>query len=62
MIAELTDNRPTTIHVDSSATGHVTSDRDTVLSLQKRYETIRLWAHPERISLKMIEEARQEWT
>ena len=62
MIAELPDGQPDTIHVDSSAEGQVTTDRDLVTSIWNRYEAIRLWAYPEHISLKMIEEARQEWT
>ncbi|MER5324420.1 helix-turn-helix domain-containing protein [Streptosporangium roseum] len=62
MIAELPNGQPITIHADSPAQGHVTNDCEFVASIQERYEAIRLWAYPERISLKMIEEARREWT
>lgn len=62
MIAELPHEQPDTIHVDSSTEGHVTTDRDSVVAIWKRYEAIRLWAYPEYMSLKMIEEARREWT
>ncbi|MEV7968236.1 helix-turn-helix transcriptional regulator [Sphaerisporangium sp. NPDC088356] len=62
MIAELADGQPDTIHVDSITEGHVTADRNLVISVRKRYEAIRLWAYPERVSLKMIREVRREWT
>ncbi|MFS1298151.1 DUF5753 domain-containing protein [Streptosporangium longisporum] len=62
MIAELPIGQPDTIHVDSSAEGYVTADHDLVTSMWERYEAIRRWAYPDRMSLKMIEEARQEWT
>ncbi|MFC4060549.1 Scr1 family TA system antitoxin-like transcriptional regulator [Planomonospora corallina] len=62
MIAELPDGQPITVHADSPARGNVTSDYEIVTSIQERYEAIRLWAYPERVSLKMIEEARREWT
>jgi len=61
-IAELPDGLPTVVQADSVMQGHITTDHDLVTSAQQRYEAIRLWAYPERISLKMIEEARQEWT
>ncbi|WP_326828556.1 helix-turn-helix domain-containing protein [Streptosporangium sp. NBC_01810] len=62
MIAELPDGQPATIHTDSPAKGYVTNDHELMTSIQERYEAIRLWAYPERVSLKMIEEARREWT
>ncbi|MFF0306522.1 Scr1 family TA system antitoxin-like transcriptional regulator [Streptosporangium sp. NPDC004379] len=62
MIAELPHGQPDTLHVDSSAEGHVTMDPESVAATWKRYETIRLWAYPEHMSLKMIEDARREWT
>lgn len=62
MIAELPHEQPDAIHVDSSEAGHVTTDSDSVTAIWKRYETIRLWAYPEHMSLKMIEDVRQEWT
>ncbi|MEU8378412.1 helix-turn-helix transcriptional regulator [Streptosporangium sp. NPDC048865] len=62
MIAELPNGQPDTIHVDSSIEGHVTTDQDSVTSIWNRYESIRRWAYPDRMSLKMIEEARREWT
>lgn len=62
MIAELPHGQPDAIHVDSSDEGHVTTDHDSVAAIWKRYETIRLWAYPEHMSLKMIEDVRQEWT
>lgn len=62
MIAELPDGRPDTVHVDSSAEGQVTTDPRLVTSISKRYEAIRLWAYPEHVSRKMIEEGKQEWT
>lgn len=61
MIAELPAGQPDAIHVDSSAEGHVTTDRDSVTAIWKRYEAIRLWAYPEHMSLRMIEDARREW-
>ncbi|MFF5112749.1 helix-turn-helix domain-containing protein [Streptosporangium sp. NPDC000509] len=62
MIAELPHEKPDAVHLDSSDAGHVTTDRDSVTAIWKRYEKIRLWAYPESVSLKMIEEVRQEWT
>ncbi|MFC7383768.1 helix-turn-helix domain-containing protein [Sphaerisporangium rhizosphaerae] len=62
MIAELKGGQPHAIHADSSAEGHITTDHDMVTSIRNRYEAIRLWAYPERVSLKLIEEARREWT
>ncbi|WP_169948819.1 helix-turn-helix transcriptional regulator [Microbispora sp. H11081] len=62
MIAELPDGQPDAVHVDSSATGQVTTEDDTVRAIWKRYEAIRRWAYPEPVSTKMIEEARREWT
>ncbi|MEU4407452.1 helix-turn-helix transcriptional regulator [Streptosporangium sp. NPDC023963] len=62
MIAELPNGQPETIHMDSPALGHVTTDHDLVISIRNRYEAIRLWAYPERASLKMVEEVRREWT
>ncbi|MEU1878338.1 helix-turn-helix transcriptional regulator [Streptosporangium sp. NPDC020072] len=62
MIAELPDGNPVTVHADSPAQGHVTADCELVTLIQERYEAIRLWAYPERASLKMIEKARREWT
>ncbi|GGL31098.1 helix-turn-helix domain-containing protein [Planomonospora parontospora] len=61
-IAELPDGQPDAIHAESSAEGQVTTDLDSVTAVWKRYEAIRLWAYPEHVSLKMIEEARLEWT
>ncbi|WP_329428979.1 helix-turn-helix domain-containing protein [Streptosporangium sp. NBC_01495] len=62
MIAELSNGQPETIHMDSPAQGHVTTDHDLVISIRNRYEAIRLWAYPERVSIKMVEEVRREWT
>ncbi|WP_371782969.1 helix-turn-helix domain-containing protein [Streptosporangium subroseum] len=62
MIAKLPDGRPDTIHADSSAEGRISSDRDLVTSVWNRYEAIRLWAYPENASLRMVEEAKREWT
>ncbi|MEV6863836.1 helix-turn-helix transcriptional regulator [Streptosporangium subroseum] len=61
-IAELPDGQPDAIHAESSAEGQMTADLDSVTATWKRYEAIRLWAYPEHISLKMIEDVRQEWT
>ncbi|MFF5208887.1 helix-turn-helix domain-containing protein [Streptosporangium sp. NPDC000396] len=62
MIAELPNGEPDTIHADSPVQGQVTTDREFVISIRNRYEAIRLWAYPERVSIKMIEEVRREWT
>ncbi len=62
MIAELPNGGPETIHADSPAEGHVSTDHDLVTSIRNRYEAIRLWAYPEHVSLRMIEEVKQEWT
>ncbi|GAA1262975.1 helix-turn-helix transcriptional regulator [Sphaerisporangium rubeum] len=62
MIAELRDGQPHAIHAESSAEGQFTSDHRMVTTIRNRYEAIRLWAYPERVSLKVIEEARREWT
>ncbi|WP_449062208.1 helix-turn-helix domain-containing protein [Planomonospora algeriensis] len=61
MIAELPNGQPDAVQVDSSATGQVTTEDDTVNAIWKRYEAIRRWAYPDPISVKMIEEARREW-
>jgi transcriptional regulator with XRE-family HTH domain len=62
MIAELPNGQPDTIHADSPVQGQITSDPEFVTSIRNRYEAIRAWAYPERVSLKMIDEARLEWT
>jgi transcriptional regulator with XRE-family HTH domain len=62
MIAELKDGQPRAIHAESSAEGQFTTDHSMVTTIRNRYEAIRLWAYPERVSLKVIEEARREWT
>ncbi|MEV8630046.1 helix-turn-helix transcriptional regulator [Streptosporangium sp. NPDC051023] len=62
MIAELPNGQPDIIHADSSARGQVSSEHDIVTSIWNQYEAIRLWAYPEHISLRMIEEVKQEWT
>ncbi|MFI7535589.1 helix-turn-helix domain-containing protein [Streptosporangium sp. NPDC049376] len=61
MIAELPNGQSDVIHVDSSIEGQVTADTDSVTAIWKRYEAIRAWAYPEHISMKMVEEVRQEW-
>ncbi|RCG29821.1 XRE family transcriptional regulator [Sphaerisporangium album] len=62
MIAELPHGEPDTIHADSSTEGQITDDPEVVASVWNRYESIRLWAYPEHVSIKMIKEAGQEWT
>ncbi|WP_433243300.1 helix-turn-helix domain-containing protein [Streptosporangium sp. CA-135522] len=62
MIAELPNGQPDTVHADSPVEGQVTADPIYVASIWNRYEAIRRWAYPDRMSLKMIEEARREWT
>lgn len=62
MIAELPNGQPDVISSDSPTQAQITTDLDLVTSIWERYEIIRLWAYPERVSLKMIEEARREWT
>ncbi|WP_372500224.1 Scr1 family TA system antitoxin-like transcriptional regulator [Sphaerisporangium perillae] len=61
MIAKLPNAEPDTVHVDSSAEGQITSEPGLVTSIRNRYEAIRLWAYPEHVSLKMIEEVKREW-
>ncbi|MFF3444060.1 helix-turn-helix domain-containing protein [Streptosporangium sp. NPDC002721] len=61
-IAELPDGQPGALHAESSAEGQIMTDLDSVTSIWKRYEAIRLWAYPEHVSLKMIEKARRGWT
>jgi hypothetical protein len=58
----LPDGQPDSIHAESSAEGQMMADLDSVTAIWKRYEAIRLWAYPEHMSLKMIEDVRQEWT
>lgn len=62
MIAKLPNNQPDVVSSDSPTQAHITTDHDIVTSIWQRYEAIRLWAYPERVSLKMIEEARRAWT
>ncbi|MEV7007082.1 helix-turn-helix transcriptional regulator [Streptosporangium sp. NPDC051022] len=62
MIAELPNGEPDTIHADSPAEGQISSAPHVVTSIWNRYEAIRLWAYPEHVSLRMIEEVKQEWT
>lgn len=62
MIAKLPHDQPDVVSSDSPTQAHITTDHDIVTSIWQRYEAIRLWAYPERISLKMIEEARHAWT
>ncbi|MBG0813091.1 helix-turn-helix transcriptional regulator [Planomonospora sp. ID82291] len=62
MIAELPNGYPITVHADSPAQGQVSTDPDIVTAIQNRYEAVRLWAYPEHVSLKMIEDVKREWT
>ncbi|MGW4425536.1 helix-turn-helix domain-containing protein [Streptosporangium sp. NPDC004631] len=62
MIAKLPNGAPDIIHADSSAQGLISSDHDLVTSIWNRYEAIRLWAYPEHVSRRMIEEVKKEWT
>ncbi|MFI7454947.1 helix-turn-helix domain-containing protein [Nonomuraea sp. NPDC049714] len=62
MIAELPNGRPDVISSDAPAQAQITADPDIVTSIWERYEAIRLWAYPERVSLQMIEKARSAWT
>lgn len=62
MIAELPNGQPDTIHADSPAEGQVSADPRLVTSIWNRYEAIRRWAYPDHMSLKMIEEVKEEWT
>ncbi|MFC4015183.1 helix-turn-helix transcriptional regulator [Nonomuraea purpurea] len=62
MIAELPNGQPDVVSADSPTQAQITSDHDVVTSIWQRYEAIRLWAYPERVSLLKIEEARREWT
>lgn len=62
MIAELPDGQPDVVSSDSPAQAYITTDRDTVASIWHRYEALRMWAYPERLSLQKIEEARRGWT
>lgn len=62
MIAELPNDQPDVVSSDSPTQAHITTDHDIVTSIWQRYEAIRMWAYPGRISLKMIEEARRAWT
>ncbi|MET8159502.1 helix-turn-helix transcriptional regulator [Sphaerisporangium sp. NPDC005289] len=62
MIAELKGGQPHAIHAESSAEGQCTTDHSMVTTIRNRYEAMRLWAYPERVSLNVIEKARQEWT
>ncbi|MFC5824002.1 helix-turn-helix domain-containing protein [Nonomuraea insulae] len=61
MIAELPNDQPDVVSSDSPTQAHITTDRDVVASIWRRYEAIRLWAYPERVSLQKIEEARRAW-
>ncbi|WP_237108010.1 helix-turn-helix transcriptional regulator [Nonomuraea sp. MG754425] len=62
MIAELPNGQPDVVSSDSPAQAYITTERDTVASIWHRYEALRIWAYPERISLQKIEEARRRWT
>jgi hypothetical protein len=62
MIAELPNGQPDVISSDAPAQAQITADLDIVTSIWERYEAIRLWAYPERLSLQMIEKARSAWT
>lgn len=62
MIAKLPHGQPDVISSDAPAQAQITADPDIVAAIWERYEAIRLWAYPERESLKIIEEVRREWT
>ena len=61
MIAEFSDGQLDVVYVDSSIEGQVTTEKDSVNVIWKRYEAIRQWAYPDHMSLKTIEEVRREW-
>lgn len=61
MIAELPDGQPDVISSDAPAQAQITADIEIVTSIWERYEAIRLWAYPERVSREMIEKARDTW-
>ncbi|MDA0635455.1 helix-turn-helix transcriptional regulator [Nonomuraea sp. MCN248] len=62
MIAKLPHGQPDVISSDAPAQAQITADPDIVAAIWERYEAIRLWAYPERESLRIIEEVRREWT
>ncbi|MEO3871415.1 helix-turn-helix transcriptional regulator [Nonomuraea sp. B12E4] len=62
MIAKLPDGQPDVISSDAPAQAQITAAPGIVAAIWERYEAIRLWAYPERESLRMIEEARRAWT
>ncbi|WP_267898090.1 helix-turn-helix domain-containing protein [Spongiactinospora gelatinilytica] len=62
MIAEMPEGEPDASYTDSAAEGRISTNRDILASLSNRYEAIRRWAYPEHVSLRMIQEVREEWT
>ncbi|MEU4234985.1 Scr1 family TA system antitoxin-like transcriptional regulator [Nonomuraea sp. NPDC026600] len=62
MIAKLPDGQPDVISSDAPAQAQITADPDIVAAIWDRSEAIRVWAYPERESLRLIEEARRKWT
>jgi transcriptional regulator with XRE-family HTH domain len=61
MIAELPDGEPQVIHAESAAEGVCSTVPDVVASVWNRYESIRSWAYPEHVSIKMIREVMAQW-
>jgi Helix-turn-helix. len=61
IIAELPDG-PDLVYVEGLAEGHVTGDPDAVKVVWSYYDAIRVEAHPQHVSLKMIKEAAERWT
>ncbi|WP_184878839.1 helix-turn-helix domain-containing protein [Sphaerisporangium siamense] len=62
MIAELPDREPDVVYADSPAQGLVSADPNVVYDVWIRYESIRAWAYPENVSLKMIKDVMDQWT
>src|SRR5690606_41266115 len=60
-IAEHPDGQPDVISWDAPAQPQIPADIEIVTSIWERYEAIRLWAYPERVSREMIEKARDTW-
>jgi transcriptional regulator with XRE-family HTH domain len=61
MIAELPEGEPHTVHAESATEGTVSSAPDQVSAVWNRFESIRSWAYPERVSLNMIKEVMAQW-
>ncbi|MFC6081766.1 helix-turn-helix domain-containing protein [Sphaerisporangium aureirubrum] len=61
VIAQL-NGRSDTVYIESATHGYVTNQSEDVQAIHHRYDTIRMDAHPQHVSIDRIREAARAWS